>query len=350
MTQAEPEGGKIIAAHARALVDYLRGRGVDPAQLVDADLLKAIESDDARTPIPLRRWQAMFDEAIVATGDPHLPLKVGESYKPRHYGMLGYLAMACGTLHDVIAMMGRYERLTDDINDSKLVVGRKYAEVHWLPASAKASPTMSQLSLSGWICFARLLTDRPDLRADACFGFPRPRDITEYARIFGGTVRFDQPITRLVMPAEYLELRIAHSDPHTHRVLREQAEAMLGQRGRDEPDFVRELKTVLSLKLASGRCTLAHAAQDLKLAPRTLQRRLDQASLSFREVLDDVRRSHAERHLRDPRVSLAEVAFLLGYSEQSPFQHAFRRWSGESPGAYRRRVVADVDAVTAGRR
>lgn len=347
MAQADIEGGRIIAAHARALVDYLRDRGVDPSQLYDAGLLKAIESDDARTPIPLRRWQAMFDEAMAATGDEHLPLKVGESYKPRHYGMLGYLAMACGTLHDVIAMMGRYERLTDDINDSKLVVGKKMAEVHWLPTTADASPTMAQLSLSGWICFARHLTDRPRLCADACFQFPGPRDVREYARIFGGSVRFDQPLTRLVMPAEYLDLPVAHSDPHTHRVLREQAESMLGQRRRDEPDFVRELKTVLSLRLASGRCTLAHAAQDLNVAPRTLQRRLDQASLSFREVLDDVRRSHAERLLRDPRVSLAEAAFLLGYSEQSPFQHAFRRWSGESPGAYRRRIAAEADALTA---
>lgn len=344
-TKRAADSGTIIAAHARALIDYLRGRGVDPLRLYEPALLQAIESDDARTPIPLRRWQAMFDTAIEASGDPDLPLKVGESYKPRHYGMLGYLAMACPTLGDVIAMMGRYERLTDDINDSRLVVGKGRAEVHWLPAGGEASSTMAQLSLSGWICFSRHLTDRADLRAEACFQFPQPRDTATYARIFRGPVSFGQPLTRLVMPADYLALRVAHSDPHTHRVLQEQAESMLGQQKQGEPDFVRELKTALSLRLASGRGTLADAAQALTLAPRTLQRRLDELGLSFREVLDDVRCSHAERHLHDPRVSLAEVAFLLGYSEQSPFQNAFRRWLGESPGSYRKRVCSERAAV-----
>ncbi|MBV8063567.1 MAG: helix-turn-helix transcriptional regulator, partial [Nevskia sp.] len=71
------------------------------------------------------------------------------------------------------------------------------------------------------------------------------------------------------------------------------------------------------------------------LPPRTLQYRLEQLGLSFREVLDQVRCAHAEQLLRNPRICLAEVAFLLGYSDQANFQHAFKRWLGVSPGEYR---------------
>jgi AraC-like DNA-binding protein len=75
----------------------------------------------------------------------------------------------------------------------------------------------------------------------------------------------------------------------------------------------------------------------LHLSPRTLHRRLAEHDRSFRDVLNELRRGRAEAYLRDPTISLAEVAFMLGYSEQSTFQHAFRRWVGTTPGEFRAR-------------
>ncbi|MBI2384255.1 MAG: AraC family transcriptional regulator [Gammaproteobacteria bacterium] len=332
-------GAVVIAGHARALLDYLRAHGTEPEALYPAGIRHPVESDDASQRIPVALWESMFQTAIAATGDPDLPLKVAESYKPRHYGMLGYLAMACSKLREVAEMMGRYERLTDDINESRLVLRGRRAELHWLPLAEPPSAIFAQLSLAGWIAYTRFLTGRPELPAEAYFHFPRPRDTSAYARVFRGPLHFGQRFTKLVFDAAYLDLPVVHRDPDTHKILLQQAEAMLGRQG-DEPTFVRELKTTLSLNLVCGRVRLAETAHALGLAPRTVQRRLDELGRSFRDLLDEVRNSHAERHLRDSRLSLAEVAFLLGYSEQSPFHHAFRRWRGEAPGEYRRRVLS----------
>ena len=76
------------------------------------------------------------------------------------------------------------------------------------------------------------------------------------------------------------------------------------------------------------------------MSTRTLHRRLEEHGRSFRDVISEVRRVRAEAYLRTPAISLAEVAFLLGYSEQSTFQHAFKRWVGVTPGEFRARNLA----------
>jgi AraC-like DNA-binding protein len=88
--------------------------------------------------------------------------------------------------------------------------------------------------------------------------------------------------------------------------------------------------------LADGEATLGRAASVLHLAPRTLQRRLAKHGLSWQQWLDRNREQLARQYLQDPGLGLSDIALLLGFSEQSAFNRAFRRWVGVSPGRYRR--------------
>ena len=97
---------------------------------------------------------------------------------------------------------------------------------------------------------------------------------------------------------------------------------------------------MLAANLAHGAVTLAEAARALHLSERTLQRRLDEAGTRFTELVDEVRKDMALRYVRDPRLALGEVAYLLGFAEPSPFHRAFRRWTGRTPLAVRREAVA----------
>ena len=80
---------------------------------------------------------------------------------------------------------------------------------------------------------------------------------------------------------------------------------------------------------------LASIAEELKLSPRTLQRKLSDAGATFQQILDQARFALAKDYLRQPELSLVDIAFLLGYQEQSAFNHAFKEWAGVNPGAYR---------------
>lgn len=328
----------VIVSQVRCLLDYLRDAGFDPAAIYGPPLLAWLDAADSAARMPLARWDGMFRRAVEYSGDESLPLKVGASIKARHYGMVGYVAMSCATLGEAIAMNERYERLVDDVSESQLLLSGETAEMLWLPVYKSPYPYLAQLSLAGLTTYARMLTERPDLGLQAHFEFAEPADLSVYLQIFGQRPLFGQPATKLVFPTAYLSLRIAHSDAEINQLLKTQAEAMLLQWA-GEPEFLRELKLTLSTSLVSGRVALVDIAARLHLSGRTLQRRLDELGLSYQRVLDEVRRQQAEAHLKNPAISLAEVAFLLGYSEQSPFQNAFRRWLGESPGAYRKRLL-----------
>ena len=72
------------------------------------------------------------------------------------------------------------------------------------------------------------------------------------------------------------------------------------------------------------------------MSPRTLQNRLEASGMSFRSVVDRVRQSEAESYLRESRLPLIDIALALGFANQTSFQHAFKRWTGKSPGEFRR--------------
>lgn len=155
-----------------------------------------------------------------------------------------------------------------------------------------------------------------------------------------GPVRFGMPVSRLIAPAGYLSLPLAHRDPQVHASLRQQADSRLLQHEEDASGLLPRLEALLERALPSGALALEDAARALSLAPRTLQSRLDRQGLSYREVLDNLRMRLAARHLSESARPLAEIASLLGFADQSSFQHAFRRWAGTTPGQWRRQADA----------
>jgi AraC-like DNA-binding protein len=100
--------------------------------------------------------------------------------------------------------------------------------------------------------------------------------------------------------------------------------------------------------LTQGEVSIEQIASDLHVSSRTLHRRLAGLGLNFRRLREDTRRRLAIDHLNDPRLTLAEVAWLLGYSEHSAFTRAFRRWTGESPQQWRSRQPARAASVARG--
>ena len=105
-------------------------------------------------------------------------------------------------------------------------------------------------------------------------------------------------------------------------------------------DLVTRCKAHLLEHLTSGEPTERGLAEAVGLSRRTLQRRLAEHGITYKRLVDETREALARRYLENPQRSLTEITFLLGFSEQSAFTRAFRRWHGESPSDYRRRCAA----------
>jgi AraC-like DNA-binding protein len=96
------------------------------------------------------------------------------------------------------------------------------------------------------------------------------------------------------------------------------------------------VRRAIAESMRHGDPSLAQVARRVALGPRTVQRHLEQHGTTFKRLVDDTRREFGLRYLRDPKHTLTDIAYLLGYSEVSAFNRAFRRWTGSTPTDYRR--------------
>lgn len=337
MRQATNDNQTIPQRFLRALPDYLRSRGLDAEHLIADGLRKAAESRDTNG--DAGPWAALFGHLIESTGDTELPLKFAETIRPRDYGLLGHVAMNCQTLGQAMQLLERYVRLVASTNEVKVLLHDGVVEIRWLPLPHASSPLYEQIGLAVWASFGRQLTARPEMRMEAYFRCPCPKDDSAYRRIFGGPVHFSQDMSKLIGPAEYFALPVVTGDPEIHRVLLERADTLMKEFG-NEPDFVRRLRAAIYAQLTCYGGSLKQVACIYDCSPRTLQNRLQEYGLNYQELLDDVRHRAAKHYLRNPELTLAEIAFFLGYSEQSPFQSAFKRWTGITPGQYRKAALS----------
>ncbi|WP_020648676.1 helix-turn-helix transcriptional regulator [Solimonas variicoloris] len=107
-------------------------------------------------------------------------------------------------------------------------------------------------------------------------------------------------------------------------------------------------EAAITAGLSDGRVSIGRVAAELGLSERTLQRRLGHSERRYTDMLDALRQAQAEQLLRDPRLSLVEIALSLGYSEHSAFTRAFKRWTALTPQAYRHRLRGFGPAAAAG--
>lgn len=325
---------RIPGAFVRLLFDYLERRGLDaPAVLQAARPARSEQGPDAYS---LTQWRELLERAQQHLGDPCFGLHLGQTATAAHFGLLGYLLMNSRTLGDALMRGARYWRLfRPRAVQMQYRIAGETVVIEWAAEQGEVAASVeSAVTALGQLC--RAMTGQPLQAEELCFRHPAPPDQSEYDAYFGCRVKFGQCLMRLRFPLSYLALGLREPDPDLLALLEEQADVLMAAlpSGADLEQTVREC---LARLMPSAEPTVEQVAEVLHLSPRTLQRRLDENGLNFRALLDDTRRRLAESYLLDPRLQLKDVAHLLGFSEQSAFTRAFRRWNGISPGEFVRR-------------
>jgi AraC-like DNA-binding protein len=173
----------------------------------------------------------------------------------------------------------------------------------------------------------------------------------EYARTFGGVVRFSMPHNALVFRRSYLDAPLRHANPALHAACELAAREQL-VRVSQRSGVSGKVRELVTSQLRSGDTRMSSVAESLAMSVATLRRRLDEEGTSHTDILDEVRHELAKTYLRDPRLAISEIAFMLGFAHVAAFYKAFRRWTGGStPANFRGRSLqsfklnpADLDS------
>jgi AraC-like DNA-binding protein len=346
-----PATPRVTGAYLLPLLETAAAAGVAmpalaaAAGLAPGALSPALPHDPSALPdtLPAVDYLALMDAGARLANDPHFGLHVGERVRPGTYSVYGMVLLACENFGQAFQLTQRYERLAHDLGRSQLAPAGDAAHYAWASHYPRASRHLVESVFAGIRTFGTWLAGRPLSPRAVSFAHASDADPAEYERVLGVTPRFCAPANIATLDAMLLAMPVPNADAGLFPLLRQHAERMLQERDHDRDGLVGQVQAAVVRKLlpavhdplAREPVRLAGIAADLQLAPRTLQRKLAEAGSSFQQVLDGARHALAMEYLRRDGLSLVDIAFLLGFQEQSAFTHAFREWSGMNPGAWR---------------
>jgi AraC-like DNA-binding protein len=330
-------GKRVAGPYLQPLLEAAAARGLAPHDLAHAAGLRA----DALHPLPqslaAQDYVRLLDAGARLAADPDFGLHVGECVKLGTYNVYGLILLSCHDFGQALQQTLRFEGLAHDLGRSALRVDGGIAEYGWHSAMPSASRHLVESVFAGIQVVGSWLAGRSLPAANVMFSHAAPQDCSEHRRIFGDAVIFDAPANRACFDAALLGWPVRNADVSLYPVLQRHAEQLLQEKLRAQADggIAALVRAAIVRNLAQDRVRLPLIAQEVGMTQRTLQRKLAEASLTFQQVLDRTRHELAQDYLKQGQLSLAEIAFMLGYQEQSSFSHAFKEWTGVNPGAYR---------------
>ncbi|MEC7121240.1 MAG: AraC family transcriptional regulator ligand-binding domain-containing protein [Pseudomonadota bacterium] len=327
----------VISTYVQLLREYLHQSKLVPAQLLSAEqlaLLDAAAAQAGQGRFSRQALSAILRQVQQQIQHPALGLDIARNITAAHLGVLGYLILACSSLGEALVRLDRYGRLIDDALEMNIRQTDQFIELSW-PVLPPHEAVFVELGVAVVVQFARNVTGQDAPMSAVGFAHTQMGAMPTYRQFFGGSVAFGQEFTFLRFPIAYLALPLRQPDGVLLGILEAQANQAMSLLPRTDV-FLQEVRGLLVRLCREGAPTLEQVAQVLCMTPRTLQRRLAEHGVRFQPLLDEIRWQLCEQYLQDERLQLADIALLLGYSDQSALTRAYRRWTGKTPHQQRR--------------
>jgi AraC-like DNA-binding protein len=322
----------------RALLAFAAGHGIGGQGLLETAGLDAALIGHEQARVPRSAMNALWNTVARALHDPFLGLHFGESFARRSEGHILFTIMRNSpTLREALFALIRYHGLMTDIVTPSLSVARGKARVELIyrNAGAPVSAHLSDSVLAMLACALRSITEGGLTLESVRLAHPGAADHGEYVRIFGKSPVFRSGSDCLVFDERELRRTFPLAQERYAVQLCEYAQELESARYRLDSFTGRVSLLLERLIEEGGDFSLAGVAAEIHVSGRLLQKKLRDEETTFQTLLDDARKTIAIRLIDGGEALLCDIAFLLGFSEQSSFNRAFRRWTGMPPGEYR---------------
>jgi AraC-like DNA-binding protein len=321
----------------RILTDYLVARGQPVEPVLDAMGVDAAALEDRDGRIPRRAWLHAFEVAVDVTGDLDLGLRVGESIRPAHLGALGYILMSSENMKQAAQLDSRWHSLVADGERLEYARdGELSRRTLILPDGEPPPPACAAAcAAAAAVSFVRWLAGAEDGLRRVALPYPEPRSRAGHDEFFRCELVFDAPHVTVWRDPAVLRKPLAQADAALRARMEERAAKLTAERSASD-QLVTRVRDLVVRDIRDALPDLDAVAKALELPPRVLKKRLAERNTSYTKIVDDTRHQLALGYIADPTLTLVDVAYLCGFSEQSAFNRAFKRWTGVPPGNYRR--------------
>lgn len=352
MNSKKPESLRTIPSATggitRLACARLNGSGRDAANLLIRVGLAPEAVKDPAVRLDARAQVKLLELAAQELGDDLLGFNLAQGFDVREIGLVYYVMASSERLADALLNAERYSRIVNDgvrlhvtlgqgatlaLEDLELDrrIDRQHIEF-WL---------VTLVRICREIAGSRFAPRRLKMR------HIRPTPPAAFRSFFGVDVEFGSDADEIVFSSPVAALPATGRDIHLNSLLRSYADEALASRNPRNADSRSAVENLLPEMLPHGKANAKEVARRLGTSSRSLSRKLQMEGTTFAEILDEMRRALAERYLAERRLSISEIAWLLGYREVSSLTHAFKRWTGVTPRQFRLNKNGKPPAITA---
>ncbi len=320
---------------AIAIARTLEARGLDSESLFAQVGLDPQFLRDPNGRYPVSKMAKLWRLAVETSGDPCFALKASAYVQPATFHSLGLAMMASQNLEDALLRTARFSRIVSNAVD--VVIEHTPLGVKEVVTFLPGVPTVDEgidLFMASTLKLGRMLTAMEHMPVEIRLCRDGSAEMrAEFEAFFGCPVEFRAEENSLLIPHSWMNTPLPMANPELAR--QNDKVVMEYLRGFDGARISEKVRAELISRLPAGEPARGDVSSVLNMSEKTLQRRLRDEDTSYQQILDETRNELAKQYLSERQLSVCDVTFRLGFSDQSSFTRAFKRWTGVSPGEFR---------------
>ena len=323
------------------LLEAITAAGGNPDQILKAWDLDPSVFAKSEGFIPCSAFAGILREAARSTGDDCFGLHFGEAFHPKNIGPLAYVALNSPTIGAGIQNVERYLHVYDSSAKWFFTTEGNLGYIRYVLSDIGIEPLRqsNEHGMTIVVNTLRMMVGSQWSPQEVQFAHEAPDQTSEHHRIFRAPVAFGCETNALVIELAFIERDVPAADLQLYQIMKQYLDQVLNEMPQED-GFLSSIRKAIAESMRDGDPKLARVAKKMAMGPRTLQRRLKEYGFDFKKLVEDTRQRFAVSYLKDRKNSLTEVAFLLGYSELSAFNRAFKRWTRFTPLDYQRRMTS----------
>lgn len=299
------------------------------------DLPISIEAMKDILAVPADNFFALHERLDQKLG-PGFAVRVGQQMKIDDYGVLGLSWKTCSRAGEIFERCERYFHLLSNTYMFKIEEEGALSKVHlFRDAHRRGVELSNEATFSATVVVLQAMTETDIVPVSVAFKHDPPRSLESYHQAFACPVFFNQPQNTIVYKTNDLNTRTAKADASIHKFLMERVEEETKGIETSSIKIAADVELLIKDALPSGIPSIHQIGEHIGMSSRTLNRRLSENGITFRELVKKTQESISKSLLKNSSFTINEIAFQTGFSEQSAFSRAFKRWTGQSPLEYR---------------
>jgi len=329
----------ISVAAATGLFEAISSAGANPDEILQRLGLDRSVFSEPEGFIASSSFAQLLEEAARATADDCFGLHFAEQYNPKNIGPLVYAVLNSPTIGAGLANVERYLHVYNQAEKWLFTIEGNRGYVRFLLTDLGIDSLRQSYEHGMAIVLntVRMMVGSHWSPEEVQFVHEAPAQTSEHLRLFRCPVVFGCESNTMVIEHDFLERQVPAADKRLYGILSSYLEHVWSEMP-PEDGLVSSVRKCVAESMKDGDPKLNSVAKKVAMSPRTLQRRLKDYGMDFKKLVNDTRRRCAIDYLRDSKNTLTGIAFLLGYSELSAFNRAFKRWTGSTPMDYRRKA------------